>query len=819
MSAVISATGRASIGQVTPLFLVSLAAVGFEIALIRYFAIASWSEYGYWVISITMVGFAASGVVLSLTKDWMVRRGVFLVQAIPVALIPAAAIGYCAITVNPFNPLELQNRFLWAVQLWNIGGYYLALFPFFFLAGLYIGLNFLMYERDLGRVYGFDLAGAGIGAALVLVLMFVVHPFDLPGALLPFLAVAAVLAGRGRARWISAAVAVWALAGSAWLLHTRNEARFNEYKAIYAPLNVPGGGVVAEVRSPKGLYLLLDNFTERLDTDFSNNPDLVQAAAPPQTYGLYADGNRLTSLAKPGAVDFSYVRGTLDSLPYLLRPGAPVLQIGTSGGFRVREALALGATQVVALEPDAVVRRAVRDGLGPAAALHLGQSARLLAASPAAAAAATDRRFGIVDVAGDFLGQADANKYAFTVEALRDYVRLLDPDGIVSVQVSMREFTVYAVKLIGTARQALLAAGIADPSRHMVVYRSAWNARILLSAAPWTGERIAAIRAFCDERSFDVSYFPGIDPAAARIYNDLPAVSFADASVARADRATDAIMDEAVAILAGRPSPQHGLFDIAPATHDRPSFHSALKLAELDRVLRRIDMVPREEIGFLVNLAVIVQSVLLAALVLLLPLAQPAAARPPARGLLQVVLYFAGLGLGFLLIEIYLIEKTAFYLHDRTYAFAIVLAGMLIFSGLGSMLAGRFNEAPKRGLRMAVAAIVVWCALAWLALDPLLLATVTWPWPLRAAIVLALAAPVSVALGLPMPLGLSQLTGPNGAFLPWAWALNGAFSVIATPLANLIGLSIGLSVLAILGLLSYLVVAVTLPRLSPRGAS
>ena len=44
------------------LFLVSMAAVGYETALIRYFAVSKWSEYGYWVISIVMVGFALSGV-------------------------------------------------------------------------------------------------------------------------------------------------------------------------------------------------------------------------------------------------------------------------------------------------------------------------------------------------------------------------------------------------------------------------------------------------------------------------------------------------------------------------------------------------------------------------------------------------------------------------------------------------------------------------------------------------------------------------------------------------------------------------------------
>src|SRR4051794_13822539 len=66
-----------------PLFFISAAAVGFEIVLARYFSIASWSEYGYWVISITMVGFAVSGVVLSLFKDAFARRAETLLFAVP----------------------------------------------------------------------------------------------------------------------------------------------------------------------------------------------------------------------------------------------------------------------------------------------------------------------------------------------------------------------------------------------------------------------------------------------------------------------------------------------------------------------------------------------------------------------------------------------------------------------------------------------------------------------------------------------------------------------------------------------------------------
>jgi hypothetical protein len=800
------------------LFLVSLAAVGYEIALTRYFAVAKWSEYGYWVISIVMAGFALSGVVLALARDAFARQAGWVMPALPALMIAAAALGFTATVTNPFNPLQLQNAATWQPQIGNIALYYVGLLPFFFLAGLFIGLSFVLHPRRVGLVYGFDLTGAGLGAAAVLALMFVAPPFRLvPCLLAPLAGAALCLPGR---RFAGALAALLALVAGEALLLGGPQADFNDFKAIYAPLHTEGARVAAEILSPRGQYMLLDDFTERVDTDVSNNAGMLGLPGPPTSFGLYRDGTRIAALPRPGAIDSRYAAAGLDAAPYALLAHPTVLLAGVSGGFRVSAVLALGAAHVDALEPEPILRDAVRGGLGPAPAWTHDARVRLLGESPIAAAGDLGP-FDLIDLSSDFMDAADANVSSFTREAMALYLKALTPDGIVSIPVSIRDFPVYALRMLATARAGLLAAGIADPAQHVAIYRSAWSVRILLSRRPWDAARIATLRKWCDDRSFDVSYYPGIDPQAARgnIYNDLPAVSFAKGEV-ESSGPDDAIADEALAVLNGQPTDSQEAFRLTPVTFDRPFFYAVLRLSQLGTLLQRLEVLPQQEIGALVNLAVLAQAVVLAACVLLVPVLAPGRlrgragrARAPLGTLLRAVVYFPALGLGFLWIELYLIEKASFYLADRTSGFALVLTGMLVFSGLGSLLADRLGPAPRRGMAVAAAVVLVWGVATAFGLQAGMLGSLDWPWPLRAALVLALVAPVSVALGVPFPLGLGAVTanGASPALLPWAWGLNGAFSVVATPLANIVAREAGFSRVLLGGTLLYVLAAITFP--------
>ena len=806
-----------------PLFLVSAGAVGFENALTRFFAVAKWSEYGYWVISIVMAGFALSGVAAALLRRPLERWGETVRLLSPALLVASAAVGFHYVTLNPFNPLQLQNQATWLPQIKDIGAYYLDLLPFFFLTGIYISLTFILNAREIGRVYAYDLIGAGAGSALVLGLMFLVHPFLLVPALLVPLALSSLFQP-GRWMWLGVAAAAAALLGGETLLLTGQAPQSSDFKAIYAPMHTPGAKVVAEVRSPRGYYQLLDDFTERVDAELSNDAGLMGLAGPPRTYGLYRDGVRIGALPRRGPLDLRYAPASLGAGPYRLVQAPKVLVIGASGGFRLGEALSLGASHLDVLEAEPQLHAALVGGLGPSPAPDIARDprVRILNGGPLAAAmASAPASYDLVDISSDALDSSEANETAFSTEAVAAYLRALKPGGLISIPVSIRDFPVYSARMLTTVRQGLEAAGVTDPPRHVMVYRSDWAVRILVSNAPFATDRILALRKFCDERSFDVSYYPGIDVKAARasLYNDLPQVSFVSGQIT-SHGPDDAIADEAGTVLAGRDAPSGQAFNLRPMTLDRPQVHAVLRLEQPGVIFKRLEVLPQAEIGALVNLVVLVQASLLALVVLAAPLASPRQVRREAGGgRLWPLVYFPALGLGFLFIELFMIEKAALYLNDRTSAFAVVLCAMLVFSGLGSAASGRLAAWPRMTVAVACVAVVAWTAVMVRWSGPWMLQTLDWPWAERAGLALAVLAPVSLALGLCFPLGLQRVG--TGGYLPWAWGLNGAFSVVATPLANLVAREMGLSRLLIGAAVLYAVVLVAAAMMGkePRGAA
>ena len=152
-------------------------------------------------------------------------------------------------------------------------------------------------------------------------------------------------------------------------------------------------------------------------------------------------------------------------------------------------------------------------------------------------------------------------------------------------------------------------------------------------------------------------------------------------------------------------------FDIAPATDERPYFFDFFKWRTLPELMaiRRAGGAGLVELGKVILVTTLIQAMVLTAVLIMAPLwaRRQVLARSPQ--IWRVATYFFALGLGFLFVEIAFIQKFILFLGHPLYAVAVVLAGFLLFAGIGSGMSSRFagridawhRARPGRGLQLS----------------------------------------------------------------------------------------------------------------------
>jgi hypothetical protein len=141
-------------------------------------------------------------------------------------------------------------------------------------------------------------------------------------------------------------------------------------------------------------------------------------------------------------------------------------------------------------------------------------------------------------------------------------------------------------------------------------------------------------------------------------------------------------------------------------------------------------------------------------------------------------IYFALLGAGYIMAMSGLIQRYVLFLGHQAYAFATVIGGLLVAAGIGSTLAGLGRHQPRKVMLLAVTTICAMLAALHYGIDPLFTQTADLERPARVAIGLAALLPLGIGLGAMFPTGLGIVQQRSPVFVPWAFGINGVFSVI-----------------------------------------
>lgn len=797
--------------------LLSAAALGYEILLMRLFAIIQWHHFAYMLISVALLGYGAAGTFVAIARRILLPHFAATFTASAALFGVSAVAGFALAQRVPFSPLEI----LWDPrQPFLLLLVYLLLVPPFFFVATALCLTFARFGAQVHRIYSFDVLGAGLGSIGILAALFLFAPGDalrLIGGL--GLAASALSAWQtaGGSRWrpaalLIAAIAVPPLLPSAWVRLIPSQ-----YKDLSQALNIQGARVVLERSSPLGLLTVVDN--PLVPLRHAPGLSLNAVTEPPLQLGIYTDGDGPGALTRfDGAIaPLAYLDDLTSALPYHLLPQPRVLALGAGTGADVLQALAHGARSIDAVELNPQVLDLVEKRFGdfsgrpygaPGVRVHIAEARGFVAGSR--------ERYDLIQVALlDAFSASSAGLYAlseshvYTTEALQDYQRHLTPGGMLAITRWVTLPPRDTLKLFATAVRALEANGAPRPGQQLVLIRGWKTVTLLLKNGEFSSAELSAIKEFCRDRSFDTEYYPGIEAGEANRYNIVDQAYF---------------FEGAQALLgAGREDfSARYKFNIEPASDDRPYFFHFFKWRTLPELLalRGQGGMPLLDWGYPVLIATLIQAIAVALVLILLPLRflardRDAATMPPGLRS-RVALYFLALGFGFMFIEIAFIQKFILFLSHPLYAVAVVLCAFLIFAGLGSRASGRLSPTPRK-LRWPFALIVL-LALAYLVLlPPLFRELIALPDLIKIALSVMLIAPLAFAMGMPFPLGLASVAAQDETLLPWAWGINGFASVVAAILATVLAIHLGFNAVVLLALLLYSAAALVFPhqQLSP----
>jgi predicted membrane-bound spermidine synthase len=761
--------------------LTTLSTLILELSLTRLFSATMYYHFAFMAISLALFGSGASGVFIYLIQEKLspARTGRWLSLASALFAITTVFAMYVILS-NPllFAPEGLENYY----RLAKIYG--ATTLPFFF-AGCAVTLAITRLATDISRLYLFDLVGAALGCLLLIPIL------DIAGAINTLLvvsvlsSVAAVLFSTsdrgGRVQSLAPLILFGLLIGL--VVYNKATNRF-------------------DVRQSKGF-----EETRVLFSKWNSFSRVTVETAYQGKLEIKIDADAATGITE-NASDVSAQQAEKESiaaLAYHLRPNGNVLIIGPGGGNDVMAARVFGARSITAVEINPIIARDImssepfRSYSGdlfqqPEVRLEVDEGRSFIRRSQ-------DRYDVLQATMVDTWAATAAGAFAltennlYTVEAFKDYVEHLKDDGLLTMTRWYFEPPDQLLRLLSIIRVTMSELGIDAPDRHIMLIRDdGWGperspATLIFKRAQFTDDEVRTIESVARANGFELLYTPLTRP---------------DSEFTRMIEAAD-------------PADVWNGFEtnVEPTRDNNPFFFNSIRLTNLGRALKGANEWQKTNLGTFVLFALLGITTVMVLLFIIGPLLlirKRAFANAGRSGRLLKVLYFGALGAGFIIVEVAMIQKFILFLGHPVYALAVVLFSLLLFSGAGSYLSGRFPDNRLSLILPRILIVLIVLVLVYIVvLPPIFYGLVHLAHWLRIALAVILMSPLAIVMGMPMPMGIRMLASSAPEIIPWAWGVNGATSVMGSVAALAIAILTGFNQALIVGSLLYLL-AVLLAR-------
>jgi hypothetical protein len=729
------------------IFVISMILVINQIAVTRILSVVVWYHMAFMAISLVMLGLGAPAIWM--TKRLPTARNIQWMILIGAALCPASIIVI-------FKLGKLMPD--WAIMI-SIA----ALLPLFVALGSAVcGILLTTPSKEFRRIYGIDLAGAAFGALLTVPLLHLIDTPHIVAGSGILLALACAVPQIPKMRRISAFLCLTIVLALIW-----NEPFRLNFTKSYDETKV-NAKVIFEKWTPTARLIVFDKlfWTDQPQLGFVWGPGTSHQWNSTEQYWFEQDGNAGTSITKFDG-DLSRLAHLLEdatAVGYRIRKPQRVAIVGTGGGRDLLTALSAGADAIDGIEINGGIIRAMR---GPfkefSGSLYDHPKINMYEAEGRSFLSRSDRSYSHIQIslvdswaataAGAFT-LSENNLY--TVEAIKEFVARLQGSGLLMIsRWKDREIP----RLTATAHIALKELGMDEPRRHIMVVTGGSVGTLLVSREPFSEPEWQELSTLAATRGFTVTRLqPG----------ELPIDLLTTAIASGFSRGTGITE-----------------MDLRPAIDDRPFF---FQFSSFSRIQWNDPPILRLQISILVV-------AILTVFLFFFPLRNSSSQSTGSIQLTQMI-YVAAIGIGFMLIELPVIQKFILFLGHPSYATTVVLSSLLLGTGFGSFFLVR---------RLARSTMIA-CLVATISLSSLCdwLFSLSFSWDLSYRIVLSfcILLPLGACMGVWLPTVMSH---SKSALKPWLWAINGASGVLASLCSIALAINYGFTAVIWTGFGCYLV--------------
>ena len=784
------------------IYLTSLSTLLFEISLTRIFSIAQWYHFAFMVVSMALLGYGISGTFLMLFPSILKRDTYTLLSNSALLFAISSPLAYIISNQIAFDPIKVA----WdSMQIIYILFYYILFSIPFFFSGMTISIAISKFSEKVHRIYFSDLLGAGSGCIISLFIFF------LFGA--------------------SNAVAVASISGilASAFFYLKKKGVPYRFFLIAIPLSIiifsptfmeiaisPYKGLSSALRYP-------DAKTIKTKWDSISRVDVIKSGAVrfapglslkfqgelPEQLGLTVDGGSLNAVTRfTGNKDeIAFTDYLPSAMPYYLIKPDNILIFDPRGGLDMLSAIYHGATNIESVEFYPLLTEIVKNDYREfSGGIYDKEKIGIKSGDGRTFIRQSKNRYDIIQISpGDAFASSSTGiyglteDYRFTVEAFRDYIEHLNENGILTITLYLLPPPRHELKVVSTAIKTLEEMGIISPEKHISVVRTWGTITIIIKKGELNSDDINKIKDFCKERHFDIEYYPGIKKEETNIYNRFQEPLYFNllTKIFNPDERKNFF--------------NNYIFDVTPVIDDRPFFHHFFKwntIAETYNTFGR-KWQPFFEGGYLIPV-VFIQALVVSIVFIILPLLFLRKINLEIFKMKDIsfLLYFLLIGIGFMFAEISMIQQFILFLGHPVYSITTVLFTILISSGTGSYLSGRYFRDKgyeiiirkfKFFLIILCGLIIIYSILLPYLFNRILFESIIY----RQTLSFILLFPLGFFMGIPFPTGIKLLERYNTKIIPWAWCINGCSSVVSSILVIIIALTFGFKTALILSAVAY----------------